>query len=51
MQRCWGEVPRVFDAVAKLKDYKLKLYVDPEVTQTAQKPKRVPFALRENVTA
>ena len=39
--------PKVFDGVRKLKDYKLKLHVDPEVTPIAQKPRRVPFALRE----
>ena len=43
--------PKVFDGVGKLKDYKLKLHVDPEVTPIAQKPRRVPFALREKVTA
>ena len=43
--------PKVFDGVGKLKDNKLKLQVDPEVTPIAQKPRRVPFALREKVTA
>jgi len=42
--------PKVF-GVGKLKDYKLKLNVDSEVTPIAQKPRRVPFALREKVTA
>ena len=32
-------------------DYKLKLHVDSEVIPIAQKPRRVPFALREKVTA
>ena len=43
--------PTVFVGVGKLKDYKLKLYVDSEVTPIAQKPRRVPFALRKKVTA
>ena len=43
--------PKVFDGVGKLNDYQLKLHVDPEVTPIAQKPRRVPFALREKVAA
>ena len=43
--------PKVFDGVGKLKDYKLKLHIDSKVTPIAQKPRRVPFALREKVTA
>ena len=43
--------PKVFDGVGKLKDYKLKLHVEPQVTPIAQKPRRVPFELREKVTA
>ena len=43
--------PKVFDGVGRLKDYKFKLHVDPEVTLIAQKPRRVPFALQEKVTA
>ena len=41
----------VFVGVGKLKGYKLKLHVDPDVTPVAQKPRRVPFALREKVTS
>jgi len=41
--------PRIFDGVGKLKDYKLKLHVDPEVTPIAPKPRRVLFALQEKV--
>ena len=37
--------------VGKLKGYKLKLHVDPDVTPVAQKPRRVPFALREKATS
>ncbi|KAL9962466.1 hypothetical protein ACROYT_G031571 [Oculina patagonica] len=43
--------PKVFVGVGKRKDYQLKLNVDPDVTPIAQKPWRVPFALREKVTA
>ena len=43
--------PKVFSGIGKLKEYRLKLHVDPEVTPVAQKPRRVPFALREKVTA
>ena len=46
-----AKYPTVFVGVGKLKDYKLKLHVDSEVTPIAQKPRRVPFALREKVTA
>ena len=45
-----AKYPKVFDGIGKLKDYKLKLHVDPDVTPVAQKPRRVPFALREKVT-
>ena len=43
--------PKVFSGIGKLKEYRLKVHVDPEVTPVAQKPRRVPFALREKVTA
>ena len=46
-----AKCPTVFVGVSKLKDYKLKLHVDSEVTPVAQKPRRVPFALRKKVTA
>ena len=35
--------PKVSIGIGKLKEYKLKLHVDPEVTPVAQKPKRVPL--------
>ena len=41
--------PKVFSGIGKLKEYRLKLQVDPEVTPVAQKPGLVPFALREKV--
>ena len=43
--------PKVFSGIDKIKEYRLKLHVDPEVTPVAQKPRRVPFALCEKVTA
>ena len=43
--------PKVFSGIGKLKEYRLKLHGDPEVTPVPQKPRRVPFALREKVTA
>ncbi|XP_074634263.1 uncharacterized protein LOC141892813 [Acropora palmata] len=43
--------PKVFIGIGKLKEYRLKLHVDPEVTPVAQKPRRVPFALRAKVAA
>ena len=46
-----AKYPTVFVGVGKLKGYKLKLHLDPDVTPVAQKPRRVPFALRENVTS
>ena len=46
-----AKYPKVFVGVGKLKDYQLKLNVDPDVTPIAQKPRRVPFALRKKVTA
>ena len=46
-----AKYPKVFVGVGKLKDYKLKLNVDSEVTPIAQKPRRGLFALQEKVTA
>ena len=42
---------KVFNGIGKLKEYRLKLHVDPDVTLVAQKPRCVPFALREKVAA
>ena len=43
--------PNVFQGVGKLKGFKLKLHIDPTVPPTAQKVRRIPFALRDKVTA
>ena len=34
----------------KLSDYQLKLHIDPEVKPVAQKPRRIPYPLKEKVT-
>lgn len=47
------KVPGVFTCtgIGTLKDYKAKIHIDPAVTPVAQKPRRVPFALRDKVRA
>ena len=45
------QYPKVFTGVGKLKDFELKLHVDPNVPPVAQKLRRVPFALRDKVKA
>ena len=44
-----AQYPKVFTGVGKLKDFELKLHVDPNVPPVAQKLRRVPFALRDKV--
>ena len=39
----------VFRGVGKLKDYQLKIHVDPEVTPVAQPQRRVPFHVRKDM--
>ena len=46
-----AKYPNISDDIGKLKDYKLKLHIDPEVAPIAKKCRRVPCALREKVTA
>ena len=46
-----AQYPRVVTGVGKLKDFELKLHVDPNVPPVAQKLRRVPFALRAKVKA
>ena len=41
----------VFNGVGKLKDYQLKIHIDPEVTPVAQPQRRVPFHVRKQVKA
>ena len=42
--------PAVFSGVGKLSGYQLKLHNDPEVRPVAQKPRRIPYPLKEKVT-
>ncbi|KAK3717696.1 hypothetical protein QZH41_001100 [Actinostola sp. cb2023] len=39
----------VFKGVGKLKDYQLKLHIDPNVTPVAQQARRVPYSLKDKV--
>ena len=39
----------VFESVGKLKDYQLKLHIDPNVTPVAQPARRIPFSLKAKV--
>ncbi len=41
--------PTVFTGVGKLADYKLKLHIDPNVVPVAQKPRRIPYPLKDKV--
>eukprot|EP00112_Aurelia_sp_Birch-Aquarium-sp1_P023841 Seg7278.1 transcript_id=Seg7278.1/GoldUCD/mRNA.D3Y31 product="putative protein K02A2.6" protein_id=Seg7278.1/GoldUCD/D3Y31 len=41
--------PTVFTGVGKLADYKLKLHIDPNVVPVAQKPRRIPYPLKDRV--
>ena len=43
--------PSVFQGIGKLKGYQLKLHVDPSVTPVVQKVQRVPFSVKDKVTA
>ena len=39
----------VFNGLGKLKDHKVKLNIDKEITPTAQPQRRIPFHIREKV--
>ena len=39
----------VFEGVGKLKDYQLKLHIDPNVKPVAQHARRIPYSLRDKV--
>ena len=41
----------VFSGVGRLKNYQLKLHIDPQVTPVVQKMRRIPFSLKDKVTA
>ena len=40
----------VFSGVGRLKNYQLKLHIDPQVTPVVQKMRRIPFSLKDKVT-
>ena len=46
-----AQYSKVFTGVGKLKNFELKLHVDPNVPPVAQKLRRVPFALQAKVRA
>ena len=41
----------VFNGIGKLKNYQLKLHIDPHVVPVTQKMRRIPFSLKDKVTA
>ena len=41
--------PKVFSGVGKLSGFQLKLHIDHEVTPVAQKPRRIPYPLKDKV--
>ena len=41
----------VFSGVGRLKNYQLKLHIDPQVIPVVQKMRRIPFTLKDKVTA
>ena len=41
--------PKVFSGVGKLSGFQLKLHIDREVTPVAQKPRRIPYPLKDKV--
>jgi len=45
------EYAGLFEGIGKLRDYKAKLHIDPEVRPVAQNPRRVPYGLRDKVEA
>ena len=44
-----GRCPKVFSGVDKLSGYQLKLHINREVTPIAQKPRRIPYPLKDKV--
>ena len=43
--------PGVLSGVGRLKNYQLKQHIDPQVTPVVQKMRRIPFSLKDKVTA
>ena len=48
-QRLESEFPTVFSGIGLLKGYQATVHIDPSVPPVAQKPRPIPFALREKV--
>ena len=46
-----AKFPGVFSGVGRLKNYQLKLHIDPQVIPVVQKMRRIPFSLKGKVTA
>ena len=44
-----GRFPKVFSGVDELSGYQLKLHINREVTPIAQKPRRIPYPLKDKV--
>ena len=44
-----SDYKEIFEGVGKLKDYQVKLYVDPNIPPVAQPVRRTPFSLRNKV--
>ena len=44
-----SDYKEIFEGVGKLKDYQVKLYVDPNIPPVAQPVRRTPFSLRDKV--
>ena len=44
-----SDYKETFEGVGKLKDYQVKLYVDPNIPPVAQPVRRTPFSLRDKV--
>ena len=43
--------PNVFSGIGKLKNYQLKLHINSQVVPAIQKMRRIPFSLKDKVTA
>ena len=51
MESLKAKFPGVFSGVGRLKNYQLELHIDPQVTPVVQKMRRIPFSLKDKVTA
>jgi len=44
-----NKYPHLFQGVGRLKDYEVKLHINPEVQPVAQKARKIPYGLRDKV--